>query len=182
MFGTLMTACEQTTDLNAMYNVFHLMDHVHKIPPNHVVYGAAMSCCRKSGNAKATYQLYQHMLQQQDDDNDDDDELEISMTTLNTVLAAMVGNHNNHATIVKGDLDQALEMVIAPRNTTTSTLSLFSEKETTTPNWQTYGILIRAMASHGCPQDAEQLLQDMNQTMKLVPDVDLYTAMVASYK
>jgi pentatricopeptide repeat protein len=180
-FGTLMTAAERTANMNYMHELFHLMDRVYNVPPNAVVYGAAISCCRKSGQAKAAYHLYQRM---------QDEQLDVSTATLNTVLAAMVGgnnnNNNNNAMIVKGDLDRALEMV-AQRNRNSMSDGKDNNKGSTTaanepPNRQTYGIVIRAMAAARRPRDAEFLLKEMRQLHNMMPDVDLYTATVASYE
>jgi pentatricopeptide repeat protein len=95
-------------------------------------------------------------------------------------------NNNNNAMIVKGDLDRALEMV-AQRNRNSMSDGKDNNKGSTTaanepPNRETYGIVIRAMAAARRPRDAEFLLKEMRQLHNMMPDVDLYTATVASYE
>ena len=51
-FGSLMTACERVGNVQAASKVFRMLKEPGKdsmIQPNEIIYGAAISCCRKAG-------------------------------------------------------------------------------------------------------------------------------------
>ena len=51
-FGSLMTACERAGNVEAASTVFRMLKEHDKdstIQPNEIIYGAAISCCRKAG-------------------------------------------------------------------------------------------------------------------------------------
>jgi pentatricopeptide repeat protein len=152
-FGTLMTACERASSLDCMDKVFQLMDAA-SIEPNEIVYGAAISCLRKTAQADRAFLMLKKMVR---------DNLNPNVATFNTVLITQTESRITN-------LDNVLE-----------TYKMMSASETTKPNRQTYGILIRAFCSNQRPQGAEALIRRMQEN-GIKPDVDLYTLTVTAYE
>ena len=95
------------------------------------------------------------------------DGLTPNVATFNTALMALTENSRSL------DLDKAIVVYKILRSTN-------HVPDTTQPSQQTYNILIRAMALHGRPDDAQLFLGEM-VTNGFVPDVNLFTLTVASY-
>jgi pentatricopeptide repeat protein len=157
-FGTLMSAAERAGSLDGVNRVFQLMRQAG-VEPNEVVYGAALSCCRKAGDAERALLLLRKMIR---------DGLEANIVTFNTVLTAQVE--------VKGRGPKELDRAVIVFQLVCS--NKYSDAG---PNRQTYNLMTRFLAQCQRPQEAEVLLHKMRQD-GLVPDVDLYTAVVAVYE
>jgi len=185
-YGSLMTACERVGDIEAASKVFRMVKEEGKkyeddgvsssgkttgsqeqiIQVNEIIYGAAISCCRKAQQPERALFLLRKMI---------DEKLAPNTATFNTVIAALAES--------KGFLD--------PKNDASSTwekaLAVYRVMKSkhapqgVTPNRKTYNILIRCLSSNLQPGYAESLLLDMRKD-GFVPDVDLYTMTVRSYE
>jgi len=169
-YGSLMLACERTGSVKGVTRIFRAMQEQSQsdddtastsdnIQPNEIIYGTAISCFRKAGQPERTIALFRKMI---------NDGLTPNVATFNTVLMALT--ENSRAL----DLDKAIVVYKILRSTN-------HVPDTTQPSQQTYNILIRAMALHGRPDEAEFFLGEM-ATNGFIPDVDLFTLTVASYE
>ena len=210
-YGSLMTACERVGDIEAASRVFRMVkeegtknkdNHVdvdsHSssdkngsqeqiIQVNEIIYGAAISCCRKAQQPERALFLLRKMM---------DEKLAPNTATFNTVIAALAenqGNNNNNNNNSRDIVDATTKNNNNNNNSYDSTLLL--EKALAVyrvmkskhappggqPNRKTYNILIRCLSSNLQPGYAESLLIDMRND-GFVPDVDLYTMTVRSYE
>jgi pentatricopeptide repeat protein len=182
-YGSLMTACERVGNIEAASKVFRMVKEEGKknedgvssgktngsqeqiIQVNEIIYGAAISCCRKAQQPERALFLLRKMI---------DEKLAPNTATFNTVIAALAES--------KGLLD--------PKNdasTWEKAVAVYRVMKSkhappgVTPNRKTYNILIRCLSSNLQPGYAESLLLDMRKD-GFVPDVDLYTMTVRSYE
>ena len=208
-YGSLMTACERVGDIEAASRVFRMVKEEGKknkdndvdshsssgkngsqeqiIQVNEIIYGAAISCCRKAQQPERALFLLRKMM---------DEKLAPNTATFNTVIAALAenqGNNNNNNNNSRDIVDATTKNNNNNNNSYDSTLLL--EKALAVyrvmkskhappggqPNRKTYNILIRCLSSNLQPGYAESLLIDMRND-GFVPDVDLYTMTVRSYE
>ena len=171
-YGSLMTACERVEDVEAASKVFRMVkedngsndDSDTGIRVNEIIYGAAISCCRKARQPERALLLLRKMIS---------DELAPNTATFNTVIAALADGEPN----TKIDNNILWEKALA-------VFKVMKSKHAppgVTPNRQTYNILIRCLAANLQPGYAESLLDAMRKD-GFVPDVDLYTLTVRSYE
>uniref|UniRef100_A0A7S4RPL2 PROP1-like PPR domain-containing protein n=1 Tax=Ditylum brightwellii TaxID=49249 RepID=A0A7S4RPL2_9STRA len=187
-YGSLMTACERVGSVEAASNVFKRMrtqndeEEEEEMQPNEIIYGAAISCCRKARQPDRAFLLLRRMIK---------DGLFPNAATFNTVILA-------HTEGKKPNLDQAIliyrlmkSQKLAAASSSGSTSfppsSFSTEFNTTTPifckpNRQTYNILIQSLSSNRRPEEAELFLRKMRLEDGFVPDVDLYTVTVTAYE
>ena len=158
-FGTVMSACERVGSLDDVNKVFTRMRQ-EEIAPNEFVYGAAISCCRKVGDAERALLLLRKLIR---------DDMQPNIVTFNTVLSAQVE--------VKGRGPQELERAMLVFQLLTS-----KKYSDAVPNRQTYNLMVRFLAECHRPREAEVLIRKMRKDYGFVPDVHLYTAVVAAYE
>ena len=157
-FGSLMTACERVGSIDGMNRVFATMREC-EVEANEIIYGAALSCCRKAGDTERAYRLFQRMLREG---------LNPNTATVNTVLVSLAD--------VKATTQRVQQVMEVFR-------LLRSNELNAEPSRQTYTIMIRYLAIQcRSPKFAHGLLTQMRREYGWVPDVDLYTATVASYE
>jgi len=159
-----MTACERVGSTEGASNVFKLMRE-QGLEANEIIYGAAISCCRKAREPERALLLLKKMIKEG---------LQPNIAVFNTVLVAQ----SESRPFTEKDFERCIVV---------HKILKTKEYTTTKPNRQTYGILIRTLASNGHPQFAEQLLKEMQADEAsggggMVPDVDLYTATVTGYE
>jgi len=214
-FGSLMTACERVGNVEGMSLVFRAMkafstassssstttesattndtnESNHVIKPNDVIYGAAISCCRKAGESERAFLLLQKMIR---------DGIQPNTATFNTAIIAQVegssSNNNNNGSgsssvpsrLQSKQMDQALKIyqLMTPKEEEQQLQSQNRKRKrdnsikSCSPNRHTYNILICALAANKRPADAEVFLRKM-RTDGYIPDVDLFTATVTSYE
>ena len=185
-FGSLMTACERTGNMDGMNTVFSLLKKFQRQQPqrdkdtadpsaevvkaNDVIYGAAISCCRKAGGEeeRALF-LLQKMIQEG---------LAVNVATLNTAL--MVQAEARHTT----NLLKIYQMVRAHnmQQKEEGDKNKNNKSVVSRPNRQTFHILIRGLAADKKrAKEAEAVLRDMRES-GFPPDVDLYTLVVSAYE
>lgn len=169
-YGSLMTACERMGDVEAASKVFRMVkegngnDDDNDIRPNEIIYGAAISCCRKARQPERALLLLRKMIS---------DELSPNTATFNTVVAALAEGKPDS----KIDNNVLWEKALA-------VFKVMKSKHAppgVTPNRQTYNILVRCLAANLQPGYAESLLNAMRKD-GFIPDVDLYTLTVRSYE
>jgi len=182
-FGTMMMACERVGDIEAASKVFSKMKQFG-VEPNEYVYGAAISCCRKSYDPERAFLLLRKMMSIGGD-------LYPNTATFNTVLLALTNKRQNRQPSMSSDyslnyenLERALKiykkMKSPPKlESSDSALSNFSERSG--PNRRTYSILIEATAAEQFGESAEEILKDMEEA-GFTPDVELYTSIVRAYE
>lgn len=136
---------------------------------NEIIYGAAISCCRKAHEPERALLLLQKMMSEK---------LEPNTVTFNTVIAALSEGRlsdsiatSNDALLREKALALAVYRVMKSKNAPTGV----------SPNRKMHNILIRSLANNLHPGIAESLLIDMRND-GFVPDVDLYTMTVRSYE
>jgi pentatricopeptide repeat protein len=184
-YGSLMTACERVGDVEAASKVFRMVkeedgrqsirddnndtssNEKEHLRANEIIYGAAISCCRKAHEPERALLLLRKMMSEK---------LEPNTVTFNTVIAALSEGRLSDSIATSNDnslLEKALAVyrVMKSKNAPTGV----------SPNRKTYNILIRSLANNLQPGIAESLLIDMRNA-KFVPDVDLYTMTVRSYE
>jgi pentatricopeptide repeat protein len=144
-----------------MTRVFQLLRD-DGLVPNEIIYGAALSCCRKAGEAERAFLLLRKMIREG---------LQPNIATFNTVLLAQIEGKSTTK-----DLDRAL--LVFQMLTDDEYDAAVGAK----PNRQTYSILIKALATNKRPLDAESVLQLMRAKHDMVADVELYTATISSYE
>jgi pentatricopeptide repeat protein len=149
-----MTAYERVGDMNGASKVFKRMREAD-IDPNEIIYGAAISCCRKAGEPERALLLLRKMIRE---------DLSPNVVTFNTVLVAQI--EGRKADVQKGLLVYKL---------------LTSKYSKARPNRQTYNLLIRGLAANHEPASAEAFLRKMRSD-GLIPDVDLYSSTVTAYE
>lgn len=152
-YGTLMTACERVGDVAGASKVFREM-RANECKPNEIIYGAAISCCRKASEPERSLLLLRKMVEEG---------LSPNTATFNTVIMAQTESDN---------MDKASAVF---------KLLTSEHAKKAKPNRQTYCMLIKAMAANSEPQKAEYFLKAMREN-GMEPDVDLLTAIVASYE
>ena len=172
-YGSLMTACERMGDVEAASKVFRMVkednggtddDDNDDMQANEIIYGAAISCCRKARQPEWALLLLRKMIA---------DKLSPNTATFNTVIAALA----------EGKPDTMIDNNILWEKA----LAVFKVMKSkhaplgVTPNRQTYNILIRCLAANLQPGYAESLLNAMRKD-GYVPDVDLYTLTVRTYE
>jgi pentatricopeptide repeat domain-containing protein 1 len=184
-YGSLMTACERVGDMNCVTRAFRLLkqeksDH---LTANEIIYGAAISCCRKAKEPQRARGLLQKMISEG---------LTPNVACFNTVLMAQTD-----AKRVK-DKDTILQifqwMKMKPSSQSRRRSHSDIDKEDNNdndhnelmearPNRQTYNILIQYFAATNQPATAETFLDKMRiEGGYRKPDVDLFTATVAAYE
>lgn len=156
-FGSLMTAAERVGSIEGTNTVFRMMKE-SDTESNEIIYGAAISCCRKAGQSERAFLLLRKMIR---------DGLSPNVATFNTALVAQVEGR---------PVEECLDRAILIYKIMQLKSNLVSR-----PNRQTYNLLIRAFAAAKKPQEAEALLRRMGQE-GFVPDVDLYSATVTAYE
>ena len=181
-YGSLMTACERVGDIEAASKVFRMVkeeeenneegeedDHNNndqeRLQVNEIIYGAAISCCRKARQPERALLLLRKMISE---------ELSPNTALFNTVIAALADGKPD-STTSKNDLlwEKALAVYRVMKSK--------HAPPDVTPNRQTYNILIRCLSVNLQPGYAESILNDMRKA-GYVPDVDLYTMAVRSYE
>ena len=167
-YGSLMTECERVGDIEAASRVFRMVkednDDNNNIRANEIIYGAAISCCRKAQQPERALLLLRKMIS---------DELSPNTATFNTVIAALAEGHPDSKIGSNILWEKALAV-----------FKVMKSKHAppgVTPNRQTYSVLIRCLDSNLQPGYAESLLNAMRRD-GFVPDVDLYTLTVRSYE
>jgi len=153
-YGSLVTACERVGSIDGVSKVFSMMREAN-IAPNEIIFGAAISTCRKSGDPERAMLLLRKMLR---------DGLEPNVATMNTVIIAQLEGRK------QSDMNRAI-----------LAFKLMRASSKAQPNRQTYHLLIRGLADRLQPEGAEALLRVMQQA-GFTPDVDLYTTTVAAYE
>ena len=177
-YGSLMTACERVGNVDGASRVFQMMrDHNEQLQnnkegvdhekgttrtmkPNEIIYGAAISCCRKAGEPERALLLLRKMIQ---------DGRQPNAATFNTVMMAQA-EEGTAKSVQRAVL--VYRMMKSPKYNT----------PTGQPNRQTYTILIRALAANRMPEIAESFLLVMQQDTLFQPNVDLYTTTVTAYE
>ena len=181
-YGSLMTACERVGDVEAASKVFRMVkeedsrksirydkcsNEQEQLQANEIIYGAAISCCRKAHEPERALLLLRKMMSEK---------LQPNTVTFNTVIAALSEGRlsdslatSNNALLWEKAL--AVYRVMKSKNA----------PKGVSPNRKTYNILIRCLANNLQPGIAESLLIDMRNA-GFVPDVDLYTMTVRSYE
>jgi pentatricopeptide repeat protein len=159
-FGSLMTACERVGSVDDMNLVFELLNQFNEnrldteqIKPNEIIYGAAISCCRKAAQSDRAVQLLKKMIKAG---------LSPNTATFNTVIMALTEGKYP-------DIDKALSVFKVMNS------------QNCAPNRQTFNVIIRSLAASQRPADAEVFLTNMS-TAGFTPDVDLYTITVTCYE
>ena len=177
-YGSLMTACERVGDIEAASKVFKMVkeeeergaatgkeEEREQLRLNEIIYGAAISCCRKVQQPERALFLLRKMISEN---------LSPNTATFNTVIAALLEQRSNSKTTKNHPMwDKAL----AVYKVMVSKHSPFG----VTPNRQTYSMLIRSLLANHEPLRAEAMLSKM-RTAGFVPDVELYTMTVKSYE
>jgi pentatricopeptide repeat domain-containing protein 1 len=180
-YGSLMTACERVGDVEAASKVFRMVkeeegksttgggddgseDQEH-LRANEIIYGAAISCCRKAREPERALLLLRKMISEK---------LELNTVTFNTVIAALSEGRPESKTAKDDILWEKALAVYRVMNTKHAPTSV-------SPNRKTYNILVRCLSANLQPGFAESLLVDMRKA-GFVPDVDLYTTTVRSYE
>ena len=155
-YGTLMTACERVGSVEGVGSVFKkLKEYSSHLRPNEIIYGAAISCCRKASGSEQTLLLLHKMLKEK---------LSPNTAVFNTVLMSQTENKNLEKAAVVYRLMKSDRVPQSAR-----------------PNRQTYNALIIAMALDGRPADSEHYLKEMRKD-GFLPEVDLFTATVRAYE
>jgi len=183
-YGSLMTACERVGDIQAASKVFRMVkeeeekykddeeeasgrgnDLQERLRVNEIIYGAAISCCRKAQEPERALLLLRKMISEK---------LSPNTALFNTVIAALADGKPDSKT-TKNDLlwEKALAVYKVMRSKSAGT--------DVTPNRQTYNILVRCLSINLQPGYAESVLNDMRNA-GFVPDVNLYTMTVRSYE
>jgi pentatricopeptide repeat protein len=162
-YGSLMTACERVGNVEYASRAFRKLkeeeEEQQHIAPNEIIYGAAISCCRKAKEPERALLLLKKMIKEG---------LSPNAACFNTVLIAL--------TDAKRQKDS--ETVLQVYKLMKSDKYVHHEK----PNRQTYNILIQFFAATSQPATAEAFLDKMRTEAQLKPDVDLFTATVAAYE
>ena len=153
-YGSLVTACERTGSIEGVSKVFSMMRDAD-VEPNEIIFGAAISTCRKAGDSERAMLLLRNMLR---------DGLQPNVATMNTVIIAQMEGRK------KSDINRA---IIA--------FKLMCASTKAQPNRQTYNILIRGLADRLQPEGAEAILRKM-RLAGFTPDVDLYTTTVTAFE
>lgn len=198
-YGSLMTACERVGNVEGMSLVFRAMkafsassssstdNNNSAIKPNDVIYGAAISCCRKAGESERAFLLLLKMIR---------DGIQPNTATFNTAIIAQAegstsGNSESSAPTAKQSqqMDKAIEIyklmttkeVEQQQQSQSRKRATDNSIKSSSPNRHTYNILISALSANKRPADAEMFLRKMRAD-GYVPDVDLFTSTVTSYE
>jgi len=181
-YGSLMTACERVGDVEAASKVFRMVkeedsrksirydkcsNEQEHLKANEIIYGAAISCCRKAHEPERALLLLRKMMSEK---------LEPNTVTFNTVIAALSEGRLSDS-LAKSNNALLWEKALAVYRVMKSK----NAPKGVSPNRKTYNILIRCLANNLQPGIAESLLIDMRNA-GFVPDVDLYTMTVRSYE
>ena len=170
-YGSLMTACERVGNIDAASKVFRMVKEESEdseIKANEIIYGAAISCCRKAGQPERALLLLRKMIS---------DNLAPNTATFNTVIAALSEGRAQSSTSDINTSNLMLEKALSVFKVMRSKHAPIGVK----PNRITYNVLIKNLASNLQPGYAESLLNAMRKD-GLTPDVDLYTVTVRSYE
>ena len=181
-YGSLMTACERVGDIEAASKVFRMVkeeeekneegeeddnndNDQERLQVNEIIYGAAISCCRKARQPERALLLLRKMISE---------ELSPNTALFNTVISALADGKPDSKT-TRSDLlwEKALAVYRVMKSK--------HAPPDVTPNRQTYNILVRCLSANLQPGYAESVLIDMRKA-GYVPDVDLYTMAVRSYE
>jgi pentatricopeptide repeat protein len=153
-YGSLITACERVGSIDGVSKVFSMMRDA-EVEPNEIIFGAAISTCRKAREPERAMLLLRKMLREG---------LEPNVATMNTVIIAQMEGSR------QSDTNRAI-----------LAYKLMRGSRSALPNRQTYNLLIRGLAERLQPDGAEAFLRKMRED-GLTPDVDLYTMTVAAYE
>mmetsp|Transcript_22476 Transcript_22476/g.47549 ORF Transcript_22476/g.47549 Transcript_22476/m.47549 type:complete len:595 (+) Transcript_22476:201-1985(+) len=156
-YGSLMTACERTSCVDSASKAFRLMKE-DNIEANEIIYGAAISCCRKAKESKRALLLLKKMIKE---------ELSPNAATLNTVMIAQTDAGKS------SDSEKVLQVY-----------KLMKSKyvdDRGRPNRYTYNILVNYFAEIKQPAASEAFLDKMRKE-GFKPDVDLFTTTVTAYE
>ena len=156
-YGSLMTACERVGCVDSASMVFRKLKE-DGFAPNEIVYGAAISCCRKAKQPERALLLLRKMMKE---------DLSPNVATFNTVMMAQAEGKS------RSDIERAIVIYKLMK-------SKFAAEDGR-PNRQTYNIIINFFAGMMQPVTAEAFLDKMRDD-GFKPDVDLFTATVASYE
>jgi pentatricopeptide repeat domain-containing protein 1 len=167
-YGTLMTACERVGSTKGMDKVFQLLRQQQQnddepIQANEIIYGAAISVCRKSSDPERAYKLLQKMI---------DDGLSPNIATFNTALSAQMTDS------AKRNMDRAMQIY---QLLLIQGQQQIEQNSKVLPTRQTYTLLIRGFNMNKQPQQAEMMLRVMKDN-GYQPDVDLYTTTITEYE
>jgi pentatricopeptide repeat domain-containing protein 1 len=163
-YGSLMTACERVGSMEAVSKVFKLMKDDSDVHANEIIYGAAISACRKAADPERSFLLLRKMIQEG---------LAPNVATFNTVLTAQTEESAKSRQMANNKAMERAMLVFK--------LLRSRQCKSAQPNRQSYNILIRAFTAQQQPGQAEALLRLMGQD-GFKPDVDLYTAAVTAYE
>ena len=190
-YGTLMTAAERVASTDVASRIFSFLRDEDGLEPNEVIYGAAISCCRKAGEPERALLLLKKMIKEG---------LQPNTGVFNTVLMAQSetsASESDYSSSTSSGSKSKKSKNSKPMPQSDSSLlterdlercllvhKLLRSKEYTSaaPNRQTYGILVRTFAFSGQPRQAEKFLREMKDEAGILPDVDLYTATVSAYE
>jgi pentatricopeptide repeat protein len=167
-YGSLMTACERVGDVEGASRVFRMMkEHdSDRVRPNEIIYGAAISCCRKAKEPQRAFLLLKRMIQEG---------LSPNAACLNTVLIAQT----ERVTAKKNRRPEDSETVLTVFKLMRSPRYI---DEGGRPNRQTYNILVNYFCATDRPATAEAFLSKMQSDGGFKPDVDLFTSTVSAYE
>jgi len=181
-YGSLMTACERVGDIESASKVFRMVKEEERrasntsadeegdpIRANEIIYGAAISCCRKARQPERALLLLRKMISEK---------LSPNTATFNTVIAALseVRQSDTKKDTTAGE-GQLWEKALAVHKVMKSKHA----PPGVAPNRQTYNILVRCLSANLQPAHAESMLAEMRNA-GFVPDVDLYTMTVRSHE
>jgi pentatricopeptide repeat protein len=206
-FGSLMTACERVGNVAAVGKVFQYMEDDYPLiaaQANEIIYGAALSCCRKAKEPVKAYRLFQKMLKSQ---------IKPNAATCNTVLATLVDdvrpivpvvvNTNNRDDDSVTGVDNDIDSTATGDNTSSQSSPLplpksleravliFKAMEASPrytseqPNSMSSALLIKGYVQAHMPEDAERVLRQLKARLAPQhqrPRVELYTAVVTAYE
>ena len=177
-YGSLMTACERVGDVESASKVFRMVkqeelqrkvdgneDDDEELQVNEIIYGAAISCCRKAREPERALLLLRKMISEK---------LAPNTATFNTVIAALSDGKFDSKTTMNGLLWEkslAVYKIMKSKHAPPGVA----------PNRQTYNIMIRCLSSNLQPGYAQSVINDMRKD-GFVPDVDLYTVTVRAYE
>ena len=187
-YGSLMTACERVGSLDGVNQVFRKMNQANsdlsttdmEMYPNEIIFGAAISCCRKTNEPERALLLIRKMIK--------DYKLTPNTATFNTALMALVEAGSKDEKY----FDKAISLFKLMISKKLITVMSKDKKDNANnddefpivkhrPNRQTYNIMVRALASNMRPHDAHAFLIKMRQE-GFTPDVDLYTTTITAFE
>ncbi len=185
-YGSLMTACERVGSMDGVNQVFRKMNKANsdlsanmenlEMYPNEIIFGAAISCCRKTNEPERALLLIRKMIKEY--------KLTPNTATFNTALMALTEAgckdekyFDKAISLFKLMISKKLLTVMSKDKEDVN--DEFPMKHR--PNRQTYNIMVRALASNMRPYDAHAFLIKMRQE-GFTPDVDLYTTTITAFE